>query len=879
MKKITYFLAIFMALLFSNSLYAAQVPSYIVNETFDGLSTYPTGWTNGTPNYFGYNGTATIGSGVLNVSGSGSGTRGKRTNFTSSGTETSVYVDFDLLVNSSTIGYKNAFGLVIDGTGSNTASPKSIFCLYAAGTDGKFHYANADLDTVAFNTDDTWGASFRRAGTSNALTDALNLGTQINFGFSLGVTYNIKALLNFTTQKVESLVITNLSNDSKIELGEYPFMRYSSSITDVNSISLFNTRGSNEGNGSNSNINASIDNFKTYTMIDATLANVTINYLDPSNNPIKTARVAADNIIGSTYTALADDKATIVSGGFYYVYDAASTTADNVVVLADGTAAINLKFTKNAVTSGTYTWTGSSSANWNELETNFSTDGNNSVGYQFGNAVVFNGSGANKSVSLNNDFDLGSNNVTISGDGYSLSGSGKLTGSGKIILNTTGTETTTINIINELTGGVEVNGGIAVISNDAAAASITAANGSTLNLSTGANFSKAIVGTGTVNIIPTSNVTYTSAITGASQLNYLLVAEGSVNTTSIYNIPKLNNSFSGQINVGTELASAYFGFTTTQTNAKIALGDNISLVYNENPASSGSYISIGELTGTGLSKLMGNRIGRAVTYTIGGLNTDFTFAGTIENFGPDAWAGIPITNLTKAGTGTMTLTGNSTAYTTGSVVVSAGKLNVNGTLGTTTVPVTVDADGTLGGNGTIGGATLVNGTLEGSLSFGSTLTLAGTTKITVNGFGTGEYDVISVNGGVTFGGVLNVTVNASAPANGTSIKIVDAATYGGDFTQPITAPAGYSFNTTTGMLTYSAATALDNAVNSNIKVYMANEKAVIDGINAGETFTVYNAMGAVVLSAKATSSKVEVNLPSRGLYLIKTLNTTFKLIK
>ncbi|MDD3321401.1 MAG: hypothetical protein PHS59_08160 [Paludibacter sp.] len=77
----------------------------------------------------------------------------------------------------------------------------------------------------------------------------------------------------------------------------------------------------------------------------------------------------------------------------------------------------------------------------------------------------------------------------------------------------------------------------------------------------------------------------------------------------------------------------------------------------------------------------------------------------------------------------------------------------------------------------------------------------------------------------------------------------------------------------------SLGTGLNNAANSNIKVYMANNKAVIDGINAGETYTVYNALGAVVLSAKATSSKVSVNLPSAGLYMIKTLDGTFKLIK
>jgi len=603
-------------------------------------------------------------------------------------------------------------------------------------------------------------------------------------------------------------------------------------------------------------------------------ASVTVNYLDPSGNPIKTARVATENVVGSTYAALLDDKATFVDGGFYYVYDPASTTADNVVVLLDGTAVINLKFIKTAVNSGTYTWTGSSSTNWNETETNFSTDGTNSVGYQFGNAVVFGATAVNKSVSLNSVFNLGSNDVTISSDGYSFEGSGRLTGTGKIILNTTGT--TTLNIINELTGGVDVNGGIAVIAKDAAATKLTVANGSTLNLSTGSAFNKAIAATGTLNIVPTSNVWYTSAITGGTSLHYNIVSVGAVSTSAFSALPVLNNTFGGDIYVATSEASAFFGTTISYTSNKLALGDNISLVYPQNPAADGSTaIAIGELSGTSLSKLMGNRIGRVVTYTIGNLNTDFTFDGTIENFGPDAWAGIPVTNLTKTGTGTMTLTGNSSLFTTGAVVVSNGKLAVNGKLGTTTVPVTVAAAGTLKGTGTVNGATTVNGTLEGRLNFGSSLTLVDTTNLVVDGFAATQYDSITVVGAVTMGGVLNVTVNAAAPAVNTSIKLIKAGSYTGSFTTK-NLPSNYTFDAATGILTYDLGTKLSSEFTNKLSIYptLTHDFVNISGVNAS-TVELVNLTGQTVKQVSLSNGKTTINMIglATGAYFVKVRST------
>ncbi|MFA5046098.1 MAG: T9SS type A sorting domain-containing protein [Paludibacter sp.] len=864
MKKITRLLALFIALFCTSVMYAAQVPSYIVNETFTGATAYPTGWADATTlvgsNNAGVNWTTPVAD-QLSLIASGSGTRGRSISFPTSGAGTTVYIDFDWFITSSMIGNRNALALILhDNVGVN------IFSLYVCGSDAKFHYWNIEKDSTSFI-----GNSFNRASTSTTITDSRNLGSQLNFGYSTGTWYNIKATLDFSTHIITSMKLTNKSDNSFITSDNKPFLN--STASDITKISIMNTRSSNAGNGSNANLNVSIDNFKIYTMIEAPVSNVTVNYFDPSDNPIKTARIAANNTVGETYTALASDKVSFTDGGFYYVYNAASTTSDNVVVLADGSAVINLKFSKVAVTSGTYTWTGVTNGNWNETELNFSTDGSNSLGYQNGNGVIFNGTGANKIITLNNDFDLGSNDVTISSDGYSISGTGKLSGTGAVILNTVTGESATLNIINELTGGVVVNGGTIVIAKDAAATKLTVASGSTLNLSTGSAFSKAIAGAGTFTEIPTSNVSYSSAITGVDAINYSLVSAGSASTSGSFSgMPTLNNSFSGMINVNTAVGAAtLFGSTTQFTDNKLNLGDNVALVYPTNPASDGSTaIAIGELSGSALSKVMGPRL-RALTYNLGGLNTNSTFEGTFENFPADAWSNLPVLNISKLGNGILTLTGVSTGFVSGAVNVNEGTVIVNGTLGSTAVPTTVAAAGILKGSGTVNGATTVNGTLEGRLNFGSSLTLAGTTNLTVDGFNATQYDSISVAGAVTYGGILNVTINAAAPAYGTYLKLIKASSVLGTF-GTVNLPAGYIFDHSSGNLVYGFYTNIDQFGNSKLSIYPTLTHNLINIVGANSsTIELVNLIGQTVKNINSTSDKTIINMNglSTGTYFVK----------
>ena len=595
-------------------------------------------------------------------------------------------------------------------------------------------------------------------------------------------------------------------------------------------------------------------------------ANVTVNYLDPSGASIKTARVAADNVVGTTYTALLSDKASFTSGGYYYVYDAASTTSDNAVVTVDGLAAINLKFKKTAVATGIYSWTGVTNGNWNELDNNFSTDGINSLAYQLGNEVTFTAAGTQKTVSLNSVLDMADKNLTISGNGYSIAGSGSLTGTGMLNVNLANGETASLGLTNNLTGGLAINGGTAEITADAAATKFTMADGSKIKLNTGANFTKAIAGTGTISIEAASNKWYNPTITGATTINLILDNAGSYSSNEWISEFKSQISSGVQVNVSTPLVSpdkaGYAVNDLSVANAKVNLGDNTSLkrFYITNNAT----VPVGELTGTGT--LEGYSGTSTLSYNIGSLNTDATFNGTIANAVSTA-----ALNINKAGTGTWTLTGTNDLFTNGSLNVNAGKLVLNGSISSGGIPVIVATGATLGGKGTISGTTTVNGAIEGSLNFAGDLTLAGTTNLVVNGFGATQYDSISVAGIMVYGGTLNVTVNAAAPANNTAIKLIKAPYAAGSFAV-VNIPANYSFNNSTGILTYTVGTKLtENAVNNfNIYPTVTSDNLHIEGDNIASVQLV-NMLGQTVKESKISNNKITINLKklSTGTYLAK----------
>ena len=62
-------------------------------------------------------------------------------------------------------------------------------------------------------------------------------------------------------------------------------------------------------------------------------------------------------------------------------------------------------------------------------------------------------------------------------------------------------------------------------------------------------------------------------------------------------------------------------------------------------------------------------------------------------------------------------------------------------------------------------------------------------------------------------------------------------------------------------------------------VFASNNAIVIEGINAGETYSVYNAMGAMMASGKANSTVVKVELNNSGVYIVQVGNIVRKIVK
>lgn len=144
-------------------------------------------------------------------------------------------------------------------------------------------------------------------------------------------------------------------------------------------------------------------------------------------------------------------------------------------------------------------------------------------------------------------------------------------------------------------------------------------------------------------------------------------------------------------------------------------------------------------------------------------------------------AGVPpnFSSLVKNGTGTLTLTGQSTFP--GDTIINAGRLLVNGS--TASLRTFVNPGGTLGGYGRVGGNVFNSGNVSpgnsiGTLTIGGnyTQTNNGTLTIEISGKKSGQYDVLAVRGAANLDGTLRLVKLGKGPRLkvGDSIKFLTA---------------------------------------------------------------------------------------------------------
>jgi fibronectin-binding autotransporter adhesin len=167
-----------------------------------------------------------------------------------------------------------------------------------------------------------------------------------------------------------------------------------------------------------------------------------------------------------------------------------------------------------------------------------------------------------------------------------------------------------------------------------------------------------------------ADVTWNGNITGGAGGTLTFTNEG--NTLTYHYLGGNNSGFQGTFNFDVTASRIWFSSADAGSeNAKFFLSGpttdaNYGVFSNVGAAGSVATIKMGELAGTG-GRLQNYITGSTVTYEVGALNSNSTFAGILRDFNG-------VTCLTKIGTGTLTLTANHA--NTGAVIISAGAIQL-----------------------------------------------------------------------------------------------------------------------------------------------------------------------------------------------------------
>jgi autotransporter-associated beta strand protein len=339
---------------------------------------------------------------------------------------------------------------------------------------------------------------------------------------------------------------------------------------------------------------------------------------------------------------------------------------------------------------------------------------------------------------------------------------------------------------NSFSGGLTLNAGTIALATDNANSSGLGSgpvtmNGGVITMYDNASsynsfYANLVVPTGaTADLYADSRVDMYGTLTGGGTLNFHIPWVRTTLFTDWSGFTGTLNVSGGDLRMGTSYA--FPGFP----NAIVNLGAGCVTYYTGTlSAGAGTTVSFGQLSGTATSVLQGGATGgRALTYRIGGRNTDATFAGTIGEQG--GIGGGNITSYVKTGTGTWTLSG--TCAYNGGTTVEQGTLRILGSLtsnggqlavaaaatlklegGTITVDATdIAANAQLIGNGTITGDLNNNGSV--SSSTGGTLTIGG--SVVNNGsIVISNSSKLQIDGDMVNNGTLYLTSNGQLAGSG-----------------------------------------------------------------------------------------------------------------
>ncbi|MDR3459197.1 MAG: autotransporter-associated beta strand repeat-containing protein [Verrucomicrobiae bacterium] len=498
---------------------------------------------------------------------------------------------------------------------------------------------------------------------------------------------------------------------------------------------------------------------------------------------------------------LANGSYTLISGG-------TATTGTSANLLWGGPAGTRQTIALDAGTpgsllldvsgppAGNLVWRGTNGTSWDTTTVNWANGGGADIFYNL-DTVLFDDTGSNPSgVTLTTTL-APSAIVVNSSQNYTFSGAGALFGSGS--LTKLGASTLTIGTANNsFTGAINLFGGTL----SAAAGSVL--GGGNMTISNGATFalpssSPSVFFGGSVTVPAGQSATISSGALGngisgnifSGDTNSLLNIAGGVSFSGT--TPAQFDNFTGTINIqpgGTlRFSPNSSGNTFGSLNPALVINGTLQ------PRNAGNTVQIGAFTGSGLLAGAQAASGTGDTlYIVGGNNADSYFTGVISS--NSAVAGSDC-DLNKVGTGTLTLTGNSTFG--GGTTVNAGTLRINNLTGTGTGTgdLEVFSGATLTGKGIIGsattvadGATLAPGDPTGTLTISNNLTLNDNSLLPF-ALGTNS-DALVVSGDLFLTGRLTLSAAGGfGPGTYTLFTCGGALTF--DNLVLVSAPAGYNY--------------------------------------------------------------------------------------
>ena len=438
-----------------------------------------------------------------------------------------------------------------------------------------------------------------------------------------------------------------------------------------------------------------------------------------------------------------------------------------------------------------------------------------------GGKVNYTGTDAStdRSISLDANAEFSVSNaaasLTVSGV---IAGSGGLTksGAGKLILKNVNPyegETVIKEGIIEVQGTNLINNGVGI-----GTSNVLRLKGGTYRTTSGSNTVNEIY---PMDIIvedgyssgfePYRNCLIDSKVSGGGTLNYSITYSREI-------IEGDWSQFSGTLvanGVGTltgaERSMLMLSNTDGIPNARIVTAGNTKIACYQTTG----VMRLGGLSGPSTSCLSSANkyAGGTMTWIVGGIGTDETFAGAIND---EAYSsGLGVTSIEKEGTGVWRLSG-SNIYT-GTTTINGGALIINGSnKGTGRITV---ASGILAGKGNVAGDVVVqsNGVLQpgdssiGTFTIKGKLTLSSGSVTEIDFYKTNSsWDKVAVTGVIAFDGTLKLNSTGSfAIGNVFKLFTVGTSPSTGKFANILPATPGvgmeWSFSTTTGELSVIAA--------------------------------------------------------------------------